>query len=101
MRRSELNEIIREGETFIASFGFKLPAFADWSPDDRRRSKPRTGGALRARLGWDTTDSGRGEVSTVHDDETDNHVLDMVPRFKDVDEDAPPYRLIVANYANL
>ncbi len=43
MKRSELNEIIREGEKFIASFGFKLPEFANWSLDDWKRNKPRAG----------------------------------------------------------
>jgi D-lyxose ketol-isomerase len=226
MKRSELNEIIREGEKFIASFGFKLPEFASWSLDDWKRNKPRAGEVLRARLGWDITDFGRGdfenlglllftvrngsadnlksgtgmvyaekimisrenqvtpfhthkvktediivrggaplevrlyngkpgeriddkapvkvrmdgidreiaaggvvqihpgssitlqpghvhsfwaaggdclvgEVSTVNDDETDNYFLDMVSRFPDVEEDEPPYRLIVPDYAKL
>jgi len=101
MRRSELNEIIREGEKFIASIGFRLPAFADRSPDDWRRSKPRAGEALRARLGWEIADSGCGEVSTVNDGETDNHVLGTVSRFPEVDEEEPPYGLIVADYAKL
>ena len=201
MKRSELNEIIREGEKFIASFGFKLPEFANWSLEDWRRNKHRAGEVLRARLGWDITDFGRGdfenlglllftvrngnadnlktgkgmvyaekimisrenqvtpfhshrvktediivrggaplevrlynvkpeggiddrrpvvvrmdgierevaaggdclvgEVSTVNDDETDNYFLDMVSRFPDVEEDEPPYRLIVPDYAKL
>ena len=42
-----------------------------------------------------------GEVSTVNDDETDNYFLDMVSRFPDVEEDEPPYRLIVPDYAKL
>lgn len=226
MKRSELNEIIREGEKFIASFGFKMPEFAHWSPEDWRKNKARAGEAIRARLGWDITDFGRGEfedtglllftirngsqenlkkgrgmvyaekimisrenqvtpfhthkvktediivrggaplevrlyngdpghpidpkapvkvrmdgidreipaggvvqihpgssitlqpghvhsfwaaggdclvgeVSTVNDDETDNYFLDMVSRFPDVEEDEPPYRLIVPDYAKL
>ena len=226
MKRSELNEIIRDGEKFIASFGFKLPEFANWSVDDWKRNKPRAGEVIRARLGWDITDFGRGdfetlglllftvrngvyadmkkgmgmvyaekimisrenqvtpfhthkvktediivrggaplevrlyngepghpidakapvkvrmdgidaevpaggvvqihpgssitlqpghvhsfwaaggdclvgEVSTVNDDETDNYFLDMVSRFPDVEEDEPPYRLIVPDYAKL
>jgi hypothetical protein len=42
-----------------------------------------------------------GEVSTVNDDETDNYFLDMVSRFPDVEEDEPPHRLIVPDYAKL
>jgi D-lyxose ketol-isomerase len=41
------------------------------------------------------------EVSTVSDDETDNYFLDMVSRFPDVEDDEPPYRLIVPDYAKL
>ena len=226
MKRSELNDIIREGEKFIASFGFKMPEFANWTPDDWRKNKHRAREAIRARLGWDITDFGRGEfedtglllftirngsqenlrrgggmvyaekimisrknqitpmhthgvktediivrggaplevqlynakdgggadkdrpvvvrmdgiehevkaggivqiqpgcsitlepghlhsfwgaggdslvgeVSVVNDDETDNYFLDMVSRFPDVEEDEPPYRLIVPDYAKL
>ncbi|HNB26102.1 MAG TPA: D-lyxose/D-mannose family sugar isomerase, partial [Alphaproteobacteria bacterium] len=61
MKRSELNEIIREGERFIASFGFKMPEFATWTPDDWKRNKHRAREAIRARLGWDITDFGRGD----------------------------------------
>jgi D-lyxose ketol-isomerase len=42
-----------------------------------------------------------GEVSVVNDDETDNYFLDMVARFPAVEEDEPPYRLIVSDYARL
>src|SRR5688572_17802806 len=65
MKRSELNEIIREGEKFIASFGFKLPEFASWSLDDWKRNKPRAGEVIRARLGWDITDFGRGDFENL------------------------------------
>src|SRR5687767_13386355 len=65
MKRSELNEIIREGEKFIASFGFKLPEFASWSADDWKRNKPRAGEVIRARLGWDITDFGRGDFESL------------------------------------
>ena len=51
MKRSELNEIIREGEKFIASFGFKLPEFATWSLDDwQQQQAPRRRG--RSARGW-------------------------------------------------
>jgi D-lyxose ketol-isomerase len=42
-----------------------------------------------------------GEVSTVNDDETDNVFLEKVGRFPSIDEDAPPHRLIVGDYAAL
>jgi D-lyxose ketol-isomerase len=39
-----------------------------------------------------------GEVSTVNDDETDNIFAEPVPRFPQIDEDAPPWRLLVSDY---
>ena len=34
MKRSRINEIIREGDAFIRSFGYIMPPFAYWRPDD-------------------------------------------------------------------
>lgn len=39
-----------------------------------------------------------GEVSTVNDDETDNVFRDPIGRFAEVEEDEPPYRLLVSDY---
>jgi len=58
MRRSEINEILREGDAFIRSFGFRLPPFAYFSP---REMRTRADTAIhRDRLGWDITDFGGG-----------------------------------------
>ena len=40
-----------------------------------------------------------GEVSTVNDDRTDNYFLDKLGRFPDIEEDEPPYRLLVKDYS--
>lgn len=226
MRRSQINDIIRQGEAFIASFGFRLPPFAHWTPADWESRRDEADMILGARLGWDITDYGQGdfartglllftlrngdaaalgrgrgmvyaekimisrdgqlcpmhhhgsktediivrggapievklynsgvdgaldrdapvrvrtdgiarevtpggtlvigpgesitleagtahafwasggdsligEVSTVNDDETDNHFHQPVARFPDIEEDEPPYRLIVPDYARL
>lgn len=61
MRRSELNAIIREGEAFIASFGFRLPPFAHWTPADWEARRDEADMILGARLGWDITDYGQGD----------------------------------------
>ncbi|HHZ10307.1 MAG TPA: D-lyxose/D-mannose family sugar isomerase [Rhizobiales bacterium] len=58
MKRSRINEIIREGDAFIRSFGFRLPPFAYWSPQELAERRPR--GIVGARLGWDITDYGQG-----------------------------------------
>ena len=60
MKRSEINDIIRAGDDFIRSFGFLLPPFAYWSPQEMRDRRAEIGGILDGRLGWDITDYGQG-----------------------------------------
>jgi len=63
MKRSIINEILREGDAFIRSFGFRLPPFAYYGPDEMRT---RTGTAIhRDRLGWDITDFGAGKFDEI------------------------------------
>jgi D-lyxose ketol-isomerase len=40
-----------------------------------------------------------GEVSTVNDDANDNRFLEQLGRFPTIDEDEPPHRLLVSDYA--
>jgi len=54
MKRSRVNEILREGDTFIRSFGYVMPPFANWSSTEMIERKP--SGIVDARLGWDITD---------------------------------------------
>jgi len=62
MKRSEINEIIRESDKFIRSFGYVMPPFAYWSPDElRSRTASDSSAILKARLGWDITDYGQGK----------------------------------------
>ena len=42
-----------------------------------------------------------GEVSVVNDDVNDNRFHQPVGRFPEVEEDEPPHRLLVGDYANL
>ncbi|MEM8787483.1 MAG: D-lyxose/D-mannose family sugar isomerase [Pseudomonadota bacterium] len=64
MHRSEINEIIRESDRFIRSFGFRLPPFAYWSPDELRERVAHDAAMIRDnRLGWDITDYGRGNFA--------------------------------------
>ena len=58
MKRSRINDILREGEAFIRSFGYVLPPFARWTPEELAARRP--AGILEARLGWDITDYGKG-----------------------------------------
>ncbi len=57
MKRSRINEILREGDAFIRSFGYIMPPFAYWSPDELKERRP--AGIVDARLGWDITDYGQ------------------------------------------
>lgn len=59
MKRSRVNEIIREGDAFIRSFGYVMPPFAYWTPDELKTKKP--DGIVKSRLGWDITDYGQGK----------------------------------------
>ena len=59
MNRSRINEIIREGDAFIRSFGYIMPPFAYWSPEELKTRRPE--GIVDARLGWDITDYGQGK----------------------------------------
>ncbi len=59
MKRSQVNEIIRQSDAFIRSFGYVLPPFAYWSPSELSSKKPE--GIIAARLGWDITDYGKGK----------------------------------------
>ena len=46
MKRSEINQYIREAKAFMTKYHFMLPPWADWTPDDWK-----TKGPDRLRLG--------------------------------------------------
>ncbi len=61
MKRSRINQIMAEAEEMIRHYGFTLPPFAYWTPEEFQARK---GGDARAvidgRMGWDITDYGQG-----------------------------------------
>ena len=65
MQRSEINRILLDADAFIRSFGYVLPPFAYWTPDEMRARRHEISGIVRGRLGWDITDYGRGEFPKV------------------------------------
>jgi hypothetical protein len=65
MKRSEIDTIIDQGAAFIRSFGYVLPPFADWSPDEFARRRHEAAGVIDGRLGWDITDFGSGRFAQV------------------------------------
>jgi len=58
MKRSRVNDIVRQSDEFIQSFGFKLPPFAYWSPQQMKDQRAQISAIIDARLGWDITDFG-------------------------------------------
>ena len=60
MKRSRINEIIRQADDFIQSYGFRLPPFAYFKPDEMVKRRSELKRIIDARLGWDITDYGAG-----------------------------------------
>ena len=60
MKRSDINRLIAEAQTFFAGHQFHLPAWADRSPGDWRGRGPECDEIRRNGLGWDLTDFGSG-----------------------------------------
>lgn len=58
MKRSRVNDILREGDAFIRSFGYVMPPFAYLTPEDLKNSDHRL--MKTRRMGWDITDYGQG-----------------------------------------
>ncbi len=59
MKRSQINQIIREGDAFIRSFGYSMPPFAYWTPEQLKAADH---AQIKARgMGWDVTDYGAGD----------------------------------------
>lgn len=60
MKRSRINDIMRAADDMIRHYGFVLPPFANWSPDEFRARKGDARAVIDARCGWDITDYGQG-----------------------------------------
>ena len=60
MKRSRINQIMAEADEMIRQFGFTLPPFAYWSPDEFRARLGEARHLVDARCGWDITDYGAG-----------------------------------------
>ncbi|MEY1555958.1 D-lyxose/D-mannose family sugar isomerase [Yoonia sp. R2331] len=60
MKRSTINAIMAEADQMIRSYGFTLPPWAYWSPDEFVARKDEAANVVSARNGWDITDYGAG-----------------------------------------
>ena len=61
MKRSEINAIMREADTFIKAQGFYLPPFAYWTAEDWATQADEVCEIVDNQLGWDITDFGMGD----------------------------------------
>jgi D-lyxose ketol-isomerase len=60
MKRSRINQIMSEADDMIRRYGFVLPPFAYWTPDQFKARKDIAANVIDARCGWDITDYGAG-----------------------------------------
>jgi D-lyxose ketol-isomerase len=63
MKRSEINQIMRNAKAFMADKKFLLPPWAYWSVQDWKNNMQNTGEILENKLGWDITDFGSGDYA--------------------------------------
>lgn len=61
MKRSEINNILRESIDFIKWQGFNLPPFAFFAPEEWQTKGHEYDEIRRNMLGWDITDYGHGD----------------------------------------
>lgn len=64
MKRSRVNEIMRSADEMIRHYGFVLPPFAHWTPD-QFKARTDAGAVVSARCGWDITDYGQGRFDAM------------------------------------
>jgi D-lyxose ketol-isomerase len=65
VKRSRINAIMAEADAMIRHYGFVLPPFARWSPDEFKAKKDVAKNVIDARCGWDITDYGRGDYDNL------------------------------------
>ena len=61
MKRSEINQLIRESIEFFNQMNFKLPPWAFWKPADWKGKYETCSEITENMLGWDLTDFGSGD----------------------------------------
>lgn len=61
MKRSEVNTIIKGVEDFFLKYGFMLPEWASWTPEEWKGKYEKCYEIVDNKLGWDITDFGSGD----------------------------------------
>lgn len=65
MKRSRINEVIKDMEALIKEHGFEIPPFAKWSAKDWESIGHEYDEIRENQLGWDITDYGLGRFDQV------------------------------------
>ena len=65
MKRSRINEIMRDADVFLQRRQFLLPPFAYWTPQDWAQRGEEAREIADRRLGWDITDFGSGDFERI------------------------------------
>jgi len=61
MKRSEINQLIRESIEFFNNMNFKLPPWGYWAPEEWKGKYASCSEIIDNMLGWDLTDFGSGD----------------------------------------
>ena len=65
MKRSEINEIMRDTIEFLDENKFSLPRFAFWSLDEWKKKGIEVKEIIQNQLGWDITDFGSNQFNKI------------------------------------
>jgi len=65
MKRSEINNLIKNALTFFEEMNFKLPPWGYWDMDDWQKNKDNCDEIFNNQLGWDLTDFGSGDFKDI------------------------------------
>ena len=65
MKRSEINSIMRDSNSFIQQHCFPLPPFAYWRPEQWSSKGKEVAEIVKRQLGWDITDFGSGDFERI------------------------------------
>ena len=65
MKRSTINEIMARADDMIRRYGFVLPPFAYWTPEQFKANSDAARNVIDSRCGWDITDYGAGDFAAM------------------------------------
>lgn len=63
MKRSEINQAIKEMEAMIKKHGFEIPPFCNWTPKEWEDKNHEYDEIRDNMLGWDITDYGLNDFA--------------------------------------